>query len=457
MKKFLILLMAAALLAACAAPAPTAAPPPAAIVQTVEVPVPVTVTPQPAAPVAKELVVSHWWTAGGERQAMDVIFEHFTAANPDIELLDNPVAGGGGITLKTVLQGLLAAKAPPDTFQTLSGSELKMYVDGKYVEPVDDIWTDRDLDTKYPEVIGSMVTFDGKHYAIPVSIHRANWLFYNVKLFNELGLKPPTDVDELIAVAKTIHDKKPDVAPIAIGTRDKWTAVFLFDVVLLSVGGPDKYEQFYTGQLDPATDPTIKTALEKYAQLAPYLYPFHGTKTWDGAIALLGTGEAGMMVIGDFGAAQLVNAGYKEGVDWEGAAFPTKPEEVYLMIIDCFVRPVGAPHPDSTTAWLNNLTDPETQAEFTIIKGSIAANLDVPASNYPDDLHQRASEAFQNLRVVPASAHGALTPQAFLSDWQDILTRFLYTGDIQQTISDAATFMESDDVAGQSAWYLAAK
>jgi hypothetical protein len=106
---------------------------------------------------------------------------------------------------------------------------------------------------------------------------------------------------------------------------------------------------------------------------------------------------------------------------------------------------------------LNNLTDPETQAEFTIIKGSIAANLDVPASNYPDDLHQRASEAFQNLRVVPASAHGALTPQAFLSDWQDILTRFLYTGDIQQTISDAATFMESDDVAGQSAWYLAAK
>ena len=407
------------------------------------------------APAAKEITVYHWWTAGGEKQAMEVIFKHFNAANPDIKIVDNPVAGGGGIALKTVMQGMLAAKMPPDTFQTLSGSELKMYVDGGYVDPVDDIWTAQNLDTNYPAVVGKMVTFNGHKMAIPVSIHRANWLFYNVPLFKELGLQPPTDVDELIAVAKTIKEQKPDVAPIGLGTRDKWTAIFLFDVVLLSVGGPDKYEAFYTGQLDAATDPTIKTAFEKYAELIPYLYPYHGAKSWSDIPGPLAEGQIGMYVLGDFAAGQLVAGGYKEGTEWEAVGFPQKPEEVFLMIVDCFTLPVGIKHPAATTAWLNNLTDPKTQAEFTIIKGSIAASKLVPASNYPDSLHQRDSEVWASKRIVPASAHGALAPQAFLSDWWDLLTTFLYAPDVSRALSQTALIMKSDNVAEQSAWYWA--
>jgi glucose/mannose transport system substrate-binding protein len=428
---FSLVIVVAMLLASCGAPA----------------------APETVAPAAKEITIYHWWTAGGEKQAMDVIFKHFTAANPDIKIVDNPVAGGGGITLKTVMQGMLAAGMPPDTFQTLSGSELKMYVDGGYIEPVDDIWKAQNLDTNYPAVVGQMVTFDGKKMAIPVSIHRANWLFYNVKLFSELGLQPPTDVDELIAVAKTIKEKKPDVSPIGLGTRDKWTAIFLFDVVLLSVGGADKYEQFYTGKLDPATDPTIKTAFEKYAELIPYLYPYHGAKSWSDIPGPLAQGQIAMYVLGDFAAGQLIAGGYKEGTDWEAVAFPQKPEEVFLMIVDCFTRPKGIKHPEATTAWLNNLTDPKTQAEFTIIKGSIAASKLVPASNYPDSLHQRDSDAWANKRIVPASAHGALAPQAFLSDWWDLLTTFLYAPDVTRALDLTAQIMKADNVADQSTWY----
>ncbi len=402
-----------------------------------------------------QLTVYHWWTAGGEKDAMQVIFDHFKAANPNIQIVDNPTAGGGGITLKTVMQGMLAAKMPPDTFQTLSGSELKMYVDGGYLANVDDVWSAKNLDQKYPAVVGKMVTFGGHKMAIPMSIHRANWLLYNVPLFKELGIQPPKDVDELIAAAKLIKEKKPNVAPIGLGTRDKWTAVFLFDVVLLSVGGPDVYEKFYTGQLDPATDPNVKTAFQKYQELIPYLYPYHGAKAWSDIPPMLGKGEVGMMVIGDFAAGQLVAGGYQEGKDWEAAAFPAKSDEVFLMIIDCFTRPSGIKHATANTAWLNNLVDPNTQAPFTIKKGSIAPNKDVPASNYPDKLHQDASKAFNTLRVVPASAHGALAPQNFLSDWQDILTTFLYAPDVNRAINDTAARMKSYDVAGQSAWYWA--
>jgi glucose/mannose transport system substrate-binding protein len=125
------------------------------------------------------------------------------------------------------------------------------------------------------------------------------------------------------------------------------------------------------------------------------------------------------------------------------------------MIVDCFTLPKGIKHPEAATLWLNNLTDPNTQAEFTIIKGSIAASKLVPASNYPDSLHQRDSEVWAGKRIVPASAHGALAPQNFLSDWQDILTGFLFTGDIQRALDSTALVMQNYDVAGQSAWYWA--
>jgi glucose/mannose transport system substrate-binding protein len=424
------------------------------VVVTQEVPKEVMVTPTPQ-PEAKELVVYHWWTAGGERQAMDVIFKHFNAANPDIKIVDNPIAGGGGITLKTVLLGLLAAKMPPDTFQSLSGAELKMYVDGNYVDPVDDVWQANNLDTNYPPVIGKMTTFNGKHYGIPMNAHRANWLFYSKKLFDELNLKPPTTIDEMITVAKTIKAQKPDVAPIGIGTREKWPAVFLFDVTLLSVGGPDVYEKFYTGQLDPKTDPSVREAMTKYKELIPYLYEFHGAKTWSDIVGPLAEGKFGMMIIGDFAAGLLVQAGYKEGVDWEAEAFPKAPEEVFLMIVDTFTRPTGAKHPDATTAWLNNLADPKTQQEFNIVKGSIAIHKDVPDSAYPDSLHQRASAAFKTKRIVPSSIHGVLAPPGFLSDWQDILTRFLYSPDVDRALGEISDSMALNKVADSSQWYWA--
>jgi len=403
----------------------------------------------------QQLVVYNWWTAGGEKQAMDKIFEWFKRKNPNIEIVNNPVAGGGGITLKTVLLGLLAAKIPPDTFQSLSGAELKQYVDGNYIAPVDDVWSAQNLNANYPAVINKMTTFNGKHYGIPMNAHRANWLFYSKKIFDELKLTPPTTVDEMIAVAKQIKSRKPGVAPIAIGTREKWPAVFLFDVVLLSTGGPDVYEKFYTGQLNARTSPEVRTALQKYRELVPYLYEFHGAKTWSDIAAPMAEAKMGMMVIGDFAAGLLVQAGFKQGTEWDAVGFPKKPQEVFLMIVDTFVRPVAAKNPQATTAWLTNLTDPKVQAEFNVIKGSIAIHKAVPDSTYPDKLHREASATFKSKRIVPSSIHGVLAPPAFLSDWQDILTRFLYSPDVNRALSEISDAMTMDKVTESGQWYWA--
>jgi glucose/mannose transport system substrate-binding protein len=409
----------------------------------------------PAPSTSPILTVYHWWTAGGEAQAMTAIENDFRAAYPQFAVNDNPTVGGGGITLKTVVQGKLAANLPPDTFQSLAGGELKTYVDGGYLDNVDDIWAAQNLDRKYPPELGHMVTFNGHKMALPISIHRANWLFYNVAIFKEYGLKPPRDVDELITDCQILSLRH--IQPIGLGTRDKWTAVFLFDTVLLSVAGPDEYEKFYTGLLDPQTDPLIGRAFEKFRDLVPYVDPSHGNYTWSDMPARLGSGKVAMMILGDFAAPVLTAAGYKEGTDWEAAGFPQKPSETFLMVIDTFTRPKGIQHPDATTAWLDNLASARTQADFTVLKGSIAANQDVPVSTYPDSLQQRASEAFDSKTTpkVPSSIHGALAPLPFLDEWQDLLTVFLYSPDVDRALSQTSMLMKSYDVAGNSAWYWA--
>jgi spermidine/putrescine-binding protein len=126
------------------------------------------------------------------------------------------------------------------------------------------------------------------------------------------------------------------------------------------------------------------------------------------------------------------------------------------MVIDTFTRPKGIQHPDATTDWLTNLASAKTQADFTVLKGSIAANQDVPIATYPDSLQQRASEAFKTLRnVLPSSIHGALAPLPFLDEWQDLLTVFLYSPDVDRALTQTSMLMKSYDVAGNSAWYWA--
>jgi raffinose/stachyose/melibiose transport system substrate-binding protein len=58
--------------------------------------------------------------------------------------------------------------------------------------------------------------------------------FYNGAIFDELGLKVPQTYAELVAVAKTIREKKPDVTPMVF-PGDNWFQ----DELLLTIVGQD--------------------------------------------------------------------------------------------------------------------------------------------------------------------------------------------------------------------------
>jgi len=410
-------------------------------------------------PGQEELIIFHWWTAGGEKQAIEKLFQIYHEKYPNIKIVPNPIPGGGGVNLKAVLMSRLSAGIPPDTFQSLSGAELKSYVDAGYLQPVDQIWKETGLINHVPPLLKKVSYFYGHFYGVPISVHRANWLWYNKKIFDQLGLKPPTTVPELLQVCKTIKEKMPNVWPIALGMREKWEIVFIFDDLLLYYGGPQYYQRFYTGRVNFNNQTDVKPVEEALQTLETmikdgYIYPYSASLTWDQSVALVAHGKAAMVFIGDFALGYFLANGYKPGVDFDGVPFPQKPTEVFLMIVDEFTLPKGAPHEDAAIKWLKLLADPQAEFEFTKIKGSIAPRLDAP-TNYPDKFRQENVKFYRehpNL-VIPMSAHGVLAPLAFLRDYFDLMAQFVTQPNVDQTIHQLSQLFVKDMVKEQSEWY----
>ena len=380
----------------------------------------------------EELIIYHWWTAGGEREAINALFDLFKSKYPGIKIVDNPVPGGAGVTMKAVMKALLLAGRPPDTFQVHAGAELKLYYDGGFLVPIDNIYKELGLEKVFPKTLLKLVKIGGHYYSIPLNIHRANWLWYNKHIFDELGLKPPKTVDELLEVCKIIKEKKPDVWPIALGTRPKWPEAHLFEVLLLAVAGPDKYIKFFLGLLPPS-DPAVVKTFEYLKKLIPYIYPYHGDLTWDEACGLLIEGKAAMNIMGDWALGYYLVRGWKPGVDFGAVAFP---EGVFDLLSDSFGLPKGAPHPDATIKWLKLIASPEAQKKFNLIKGSIAARLDVPPTVYPDPIRRKSAEDLKTNIIVPSCIHGAIAPDPFVSQFIDTINRFLYSPDIKRAIHE---------------------
>jgi len=71
---------------------------------------PLNVAAKAPEPQGKELVVYHWWTAGGEQQAMNKSLRVVQQEESRYQDRGQPHCGRGGITLKTVLLGLFGGQ-----------------------------------------------------------------------------------------------------------------------------------------------------------------------------------------------------------------------------------------------------------------------------------------------------------------------------------------------------------
>ncbi len=380
-------------------------------------------TPQPAEKPAAEnkLEIFSWWTAGGEADGLNALFDIYKKKYPDVEIINATVAGGAGTNAKAVLKTRMQGGDPPDSFQVHGGAELiDTWVKPGFMEPVTFIYKEEGWMDKFPKDLIDIVSYDGEIWSVPVNVHRGNVLWYNKAIFDKYGLKAPETFDEFFQVAETL--KQNGVTPLALGDKNKWTAAHLFEDILLGVLGPDGYRGLWDGTTD-WRGAEVKQALEIMARMMDYVNEDHAAYTWDGAVQLLIDGKAAMNVMGDWAAGYFTSKGWKPNEHYGWAPSPNT-RGSFMIVTDTFGLPKGAPHRENAINWLKVLGSKEGQEAFNPLKGSICARLDCDRNVF-DAYLQSSMDDFASNALVPSEVHGSAAPEGFATAFNDIINVFV--------------------------------
>ncbi len=384
-----------------------------------------TTTPVETTAVSGPVEIFSWWTGGGEAAGLEAMIEVFQAQYPDVEFINAAVAGGAGTNARAVLATRLQASDPPDSWQGHAGQELiGTYVAANQLEPVNFLYEENGWLDVMPETLIPLISQDGDIYSVPVNIHRANVLWANPTVLAEYGVEMPTTLDEWFAAMDELQATGMD-APLAMG--EQWTAMHLFETILLASLGPEGYDAIWNGT-DDWSSPEVTQAIEDFAKALTYTNSDASALSWQDAGQLVVDGDAAFNVMGDWQEGFFRELGLtpQEGYVW--APVPGTAGN-FQFLSDSFVLPVGAPNREAAIAWLAVAGSQAGQDAFNPVKGSIPARSDGDRSLYGEYLLS-AMDDWANDRVVGSLTHGVVANDSWKAEIDTALGLFLGTGDV---------------------------
>jgi len=386
-------------------------------------------TPPPEGPAAPSgsVEIFSWWTAGGEAEGLEAMYEVFAAEYPDVEIINATVAGGAGMEAKAVLATRMQAGDAPDSFQVHAGHELiDSWVVADKMEPVTFLFEENDWLDVYPPGVIEVLSSEDDIWSVPVNIHRSNVMWYNKQVFADNGLTPPASMDEFFDAADTLMAA--GVTPLALGDSGVWVDLHLFESLLLAELGPDAYRGLWDGTTD-WNGSGVTGALEAFAMAMEYVNTDHSALSWDQAAQLVVDGDAATTVMGDWAEGYFKSVGLTPDVEFGYAPSPGTAGS-FIMLSDSFGLPKGAPNRDGAIAWLTVCGSKAGQDAFNPIKGSIPARTDGDRSLY-DVYLQSAMDDFASNEIVPSLAHGAAASEGWVTAVGDAITLFVADLDVE--------------------------
>ncbi|MFW6119377.1 MAG: ABC transporter substrate-binding protein [Petrotogales bacterium] len=368
-----------------------------------------------------ELIVYHWWTAGGEKEAIDALFEAFLEEHPDVEIVENPVAGGGGGIMRAQIKTMIMAGNPPDTFQITYGHGMIRSF-ASVLQPIDNLIKGYNI----PEAVYEWGRVDGEMYGVPLNLMQNNCLWYNVDLVEELGIEMPIEsINDFLNVCSEI--KEAGYVPLAVGAGmgQKFWLGTLFEAINSSLpgGGSDFLNEYYAGNIMPSESSVFKNTLQVMKTLIDndFINDDFSALTWDQAGDLMATGKAVFYVMGDWGKGHFTAMGLEPRVDFGYQPFPGT-SDTFVGHADCFVLPVGV---DKQLAkdWIKFLTTVKAANTFCPIKGASPFVLDAPLEVY-DSITKEILGYFRDEDVSKVLSQFGAPPESYLDVFGTAFSQF---------------------------------
>jgi len=242
---------------------------------------------------------SYWSLSGPPGQPYrQAAVDRFDSANPSTKITANFFANDD---YKQKIKTAIGAGQAPTMIWGWGGGGLKAYVDAGQVVDLTD-WFGQNAAVKeklLPSSFGA-ATVGGKIYAMPVETVQPIVLFYNKKVFEQVGVQPPQSWGDMMALVPKFKAK--NIAPFSLAGQSRWTNMMWLEFLLDRTAGSDVFNNVFAGKQGSWSDPAVLDMLTKIQDLVKA----GGFEKGFGSVvadqnadqALLYTGKAAMMVHG---------------------------------------------------------------------------------------------------------------------------------------------------------------
>jgi glucose/mannose transport system substrate-binding protein len=381
-----------------------------------------------ATAVSGEVEVLHWWTSGGEAAAVQELQKMLEKEGHTWK--DFAVAGGAGANAMTALKSRVVSGNPPTAAQ-VKGPQIQEWAELGVLSNIDDVAQAEGWDDLVPKVVADIMKYKGHWVAVPVNVHRINWMWCNPEIFKKAGAQYPRTWDDFFVACEKI--KQAGFIPVAFGGQP-WQEATVWETIVAGVGGPGFYQSTLVKADEEAlASPTMVKAMEIFKKIKPYTDKNAPGRDWNLATAMVIKGEAAMQFMGDWAKGEFTAAGKVPGRDYDALTAPDS-NDVFLFNVDSFIMfEVKDPEAQKAQkAMARLIMSPEFQVAFNVSKGSIPVRSGI--SQEPFDAVAIASmQDFEatalNGGLMPSMAHEMAVSPAIRGAMFDVVTNF-YNSDM---------------------------
>jgi glucose/mannose transport system substrate-binding protein len=373
---------------------------------------------------AGEVEVLHWWTSGGEAKSAAELRKIMQGKGHTWK--DFAVAGGGGDNAMTVLKSRVVSGNAPAAAQ-VKGPAIQEWAAEGVLANMDATAKAEKWDAVLPKVVADVMKYKGNYVAVPVNVHRVNWVWANADVLKKSGVAAmPKNWDEFFAAADKI--KQAGFIPVAHGGQN-WQDFTTFESVALGVGGTKFYQDALV-KLDPKalTSDTMKKSLETFRRIKGYTDPASPGRDWNLATAMVIQGKAGFQLMGDWAKGEFLAAGKAPGKDFICAAAPGT-ANAFTFNVDSFILfKLKDPKAQQAQAdFAASVLSNDFQEGFNLNKGSIPVKLGMKLDKFDDCAKLSGKDFVETAKtggLVPSIAHGMAVKPAAEGAIKDAVSQF---------------------------------
>ncbi|MBS4202999.1 ABC transporter substrate-binding protein [Lederbergia citrea] len=329
-----------------------------------------------------QLTMGSWRTEDVDKYKK--VIEKFNEQHPNIEIKFSP---SKNTEYNTILNTALQGGEGPDIFHLRPYTAGITLADSGYVEPLDGL---KGLDVFPESSLMASKGADGKQYGVPLNISTTQ-MFYNKKIFKDLGLEEPKTWGEFIEMNEKLLKEK--IIPIALGSKEGWLLSAAHGMIgPAHYGGTDFVEKITEGETDFTSDEFVNS-LKAMNDLSKYFPANYEGLGMEDVRTLFFTEEAAMFPMGSWEIEVL----REMNPDLDFGFFPMpsavgKEPTITTWVDGSFAINANSKHKESAKTFLEFLTTEEFGQLFTEEFKMISA---IPGITTNDELVNSLSKAVE--------------------------------------------------------------